>query len=213
MNLNSTQIPADDSMSVQLIAGVTAGIVGFLVFLVLHQLWIAPIWFILPIGLVIAAIGGLAVGWAYHELSPHLPTRPWTTFAVVALIGVILAPAIILGEVRQPLFNVTEMGSELSVSVGYATVVFILELLVSSTLVGGLAGWLIGRSSRAALSTAIAGLVFALGPGHNIPFLGNTPGTLKGIVILLAVILPAAFILVGSSIWRSGRAISNNEQE
>jgi hypothetical protein len=201
----------DGLLNVHLIAGVMAGIVGLLIFLVIHHFWISPIWFIMPIGLIIAALGGLAVGWAYHELSPNLPVLPWSAIAFIGLIGIILAPAIVLAELRQPLFTISESGSELAVPVWHAMFVFILELLVTATLVGGLAGWLIRRSSRAALATAVAGFIFALGPGHNIPFLGNTPGTLKGIVILLAVILPAAFILVGSSIWRSGRAISNNE--
>jgi hypothetical protein len=97
------------------------------------------------------------------------------------------------------------------VPVWYATVVFILELLVTAALVGGLGGWLIGRTPRAALATALAGFIFALGPGHNIPFLGNTPGTLKGIAILLAIILSAAIVLVGSSTLMGGWAISNNE--
>lgn len=203
----------DGLLNVHLIGGVMAGIVGLLVFLVIHHFWISPIWFIMPIGVIVAALGGLAVGWAYHELSPNLPAPPWSAIVFIGLIGIILAPAIMLAELRQPLFTISDSGSELAVPVWYAVVVFILELLVTAILIGGLAGWLIGRTSRAALATAIAGFIFALGPGHNIPFLGNTPGTLKGIVILLAVILPAAFILVGSSIWRSGRALSNNEQE
>ena len=160
-------------LTTHLVAGVLAGVVGLLVFLVIHHFWINPIWFILPLGLFIAALGGLAVGWAYHELSPNLPPSHWRILALVALIGVILAPAIIFAELRQPLFAITDTGAELSVPVWYATVIFILELLVTAVLVGGLAGWLIGHTSRAALATALAGFIFALGPGHNIPFLGS----------------------------------------
>ena len=211
MELRSSLTLGTGLLSVHLIAGVLSGIVGLLVFLVLHHFWIAPIWFILPLGLLIAAIGGLAVGWAFHELSPNLPPRPWSTLAVVALIGIILAPSIILAEFRQPLFTTTVTGSELSVSVGYAAAVFILELLVTATLAGGFAGWLIGRTSRAALATGIAGLVFALGPGHNIPFLGNSPATGKGIAVLLVIILSAAVVLVEMSVIMSGWASSQNE--
>jgi hypothetical protein len=211
LDLKATLTLENGLLSVNLIAGVLAGIVGLLVFLVIHHLWINPIWFILPIGLVIAALGGLAVGWAYHELSPNLPPFPWSTLAFVALIGIILAPSIILAEIRQPLFTITEVDAELSVPVWYAAIIFILELLVTATLVGGLAGWLIGRTSRAALATALAGFIFALGPGHNIPFLGGTPGTLKGIAILLAIILSATIILVGFSSLMGGWAITNNE--
>jgi hypothetical protein len=211
LDLKATLTLENGLLSVHLIAGVLAGIVGLLVFLVIHHLWINPIWFILPFGLVIAALGGLAVGWAYHELSPNLPPIPWSTLAFVALIGIILAPSIILGEIRQPLFTISGTEATLAVPLWYAVVVFILELLLTAALVGGLAGWLIGRTSQAALATALAGFIFALGPGHNIPFLGSTPGTLKGIAILLAIILSATIILVGFSSFMGGWAIKNNE--
>lgn len=200
-------------INVDLKAGVLAGIVGLLVFLVIHHFWINPIWFILPFGLIIAALGGLAVGWAYHELAPNLPPAPWSALVFVALIAIVLAPSIILAEIREPLFTISGADATLAVPVWQAVVVFILELLVTAALVGGLAGWLIGRTSRAALATALAGFIFALGPGHNIPFLGSTPGTLKGIMILLAIILSATIVLVGSSTLMGGWAISNNEQE
>ena len=51
-------------------------------------------------------------------------------------------------------------------------------------------------SSAAVISTAVAGVVFALGPGHNIPFLGNTPGVWKGLALLLAIILISSFSLM-----------------
>ena len=97
----------EEMLTPHLVAGVLAGIVGLLVFLVIHHFWITPIWFILPMGLVIAALGGLAVGWAYHELSPNLPRSPWSAFAFAALTAIILAPAIILAEIRQPLFTIS----------------------------------------------------------------------------------------------------------
>ena len=64
-----------------------------------------------------------------------------------------------------------------------------------------LLGWLIGRTWTASAAIALAGLVFALGPGHNIPFLGSTPGAMKGVVILLLVILISSLVLVEVE-WR-----------
>jgi len=63
-------------MTPSLTAGILAGIAGLLVFLLIHHLWIMPIWFILPFGLIVAALGGLAVGWMYGKLLPNLPPRP-----------------------------------------------------------------------------------------------------------------------------------------
>ncbi len=179
-----------------LIAGVLSGMAGLLVFLVIHHFWITPIWFILPLGLLIAALGGLAVGWAYGELLPALPPRPWISIAVIALIAVILLPSFILAELRGPMFDVTVPAGVLLISTGRATTIFVLELLATSTLVGALAGWLIGHTARAALATALAGFVFALGPGHNIPFLGSTPGSVKGFLLLLVIVCVSAVVLV-----------------
>jgi hypothetical protein len=55
---------------------------------------------------------------------------------------------------------------------------------------------LIGRTKRAALITTLAGFVFALGPGHNVPFLGNQPATGKGLLMLIAIVLAASIVLV-----------------
>lgn len=188
-------------MNANLIAGVTAGIAGFFVFLILHHLLIAPIWFILPFEIVVAAVGGAAVGWAYGELLPNLPSRPWTTLAIIGLIAVILLPSIILAELREPLFDISVPGGRLQVSTGRAVVVFILELLLTATLVGGLVGWLIGHSGEAAIATAVAGFIYALGPGHNIPLVGGTPGVPKELLIMTAVVVVAALVMVEVQAW------------
>ena len=183
-------------MTPSLTAGILAGIAGLLVFLLIHHLWIMPIWFILPFGLIVAALGGLAVGWMYGELLPNLPPRPFTSLTVVVLIAIILLPSILLAELREPLFDISVPGGQLQVSIGRAILIFVLELLLTATLAGGLVGWLIGRSGQATVATAVAGFIFALGPGHNIPLIGATPGVAKEIVIITAVILISAVVLV-----------------
>jgi hypothetical protein len=177
--------------------GILAGVVGLLVFLAIHHFWIEPIWFIAPIGLPIAAAGGAAVGWAYDQLLAKLPPRPWTALAVVALIWAILLPGIVLAELRRPFFILEPDGSTiLAVSVGRVAVGFLAELLVTAGLVGALAGWLIGGTKRAALATSVAGFVFALGPGHNIPLIGGTPGVGKEMAIMAAIIFVSAVVLM-----------------
>jgi hypothetical protein len=183
-------------MKASLLAGAFSGVAGLIVFLVIHHFWIMPIWFILPIGLLIAALGGVAVGKAYQELLPRLPRRPWRAVSMVGLIITILLPSIVLAEMRAPMFDISGPSALLVISVRQAAVIFILELLLTATLVGGIAGWIICHTRKAALSTALAGLIFALGPGHNIPFLGNTPGTLKGVAMLFAIVIVSAVVLV-----------------
>jgi len=193
-------------MSSFMSAGALSGIAGLLVFLVIHHFWIRPIWFILPIGLLMAAGGGLAVGWAYSELLPGLPPRPWSALVLIAVIAACLAPAVILAELRPALFTAMSENAQLTVSTGKAVAIFVFQLLLTAAGVGALAGWWIGGSGRAALATAVAGLIFALGPGHNIPFLGNSPATGKGIVLLLSVVVVSAVVLVEAELaLRGGR--------
>jgi hypothetical protein len=181
-----------------LIAGALAGVAGLLVFLIVHHLWIQPIWFILPFGLPIAIAGGLAVGWSYAELSPHLPRPPWTALSIVAMITIILLPAFILAEIRAPIFSISGRQAVLAVSTGRAVVLFALELVLTSVLAGWLIGWVVGGTRQAALSTALAGLIFAIGPGHNIPLIGGTSGVGKEVAIMGTVIVVSAIVLVGS---------------
>jgi hypothetical protein len=90
-----------------LLAGALSGVATLIVFLVIHHFWIIPIWFILPIGLLIAGLGGAALGWAYHELLPNLSPRPWRTVKNIGLIFVILLPSIVLAEMRAPMFDIS----------------------------------------------------------------------------------------------------------
>ena len=180
-----------------IIAGVLAGVAGLTIFLWIHALWIVPIWFILPMGLVIAALGGWAVAWAYRELLPRLPKRPWTAFAVMALIWATLLPGIVLGELRQPMFSISPAGvANLEIGVPEVAIRFVIELLLTAVATGALLGWWLGRTLRAAVATALAGLIFALGPGHNIPFIGGTGGLDKEAAIMMAIIGVSSLVLV-----------------
>jgi len=195
------------AMNTSLIAGLLSGIAGLLVFLTIHHFWIKPIWFILPPGLVIAALGGLAVGWSYAEIKTGLPPRPWTAFAVFALVGATLVPAILLAQLRPPPLDIST-GTILNGTVASVIARFVLELLLTASIVGGLAGWWLGHTQRAAFATALAGFVFALGPGHNIPFLGSTPAAGKGLVLLVVIIFVSSAVLVVVEAWLARRSFS-----
>jgi len=195
---------SNKTVNTALIAGMLSGMAGLLVFLTIHHFWIKPIWFILPPGLVIASLGGLAVGWSYAEIRAGLPPQPWTAFAVVAVVGATLVPALVLAQLRPPPLDIAT-GTLLNGTVVSVTARFVIELLLTATLVGGLAGWWLGHTGRAALATALAGFVFALGPGHNIPFLGNTPAAGKGLVLLAAIIIVSSVVLVAVDAWLARR--------
>ena len=192
-------------MTSSLIAGAAAGLAGLTVFLTVHHYWIKPIWFMLLPGTFIAGLGGLAVGWSYAEIRAGLPPRPWTALAVMVLVAATLAPAIALAQLRPPPLNIAT-GAIIDGSRPAAVVArVVLELLVTAAVVGGAAGWWLGRTPRAALATALAGFIFALGPGHNIPLLGGTPAVGKGLALLAIIIVAAAVVLVEGQAWLAGR--------
>jgi hypothetical protein len=199
----STVLKRTDSAA--LIAGVLAGLAGLLVFLALHALWILPIWSILPIGLPLAGGGGLAVGWAYAELKSRLPRHPWTALAVAGIVALILVPAVVLAELHGPVFTGTLADPVPTVAPSVIVARFVGELLATATIVGGLVGWWLGHTRRAVLATGLAGFVFALGPGHNIPLIGGTPGVGKEIAIMAAVIVVSALALVEGHAWLATR--------
>jgi hypothetical protein len=160
---------------------------------------------ILPVGLFVAATGGLAVGWAYAELRWRLPRRPWTALAMVGLIVAILLPAFVLAELQAPVFSVTPAGPVQTVATSVIVARFVAELLATATIVGALVGWWVGQTRRAALATALTGFIFALGPGHNIPFLGGTPGVGKELALMVAVVVVSALVLVEGHAWLATR--------
>jgi len=179
------------------LAGSLAGIAGLAVFLLLHQLWIVPIWFIAPAGAVMAVVGGAAAGASYVALRPRLPPRPWTSAAVTALFAGTLVPAILVAQSRGPIFAIgADGGGALLVPATDALLEVLSGLIGGSAVSGAALGSLIGRSHHAARTTILAAVALALGPGHNIPLLGGTPAVGRELAILGAVFVVAAVVLV-----------------
>lgn len=186
-----------DNRSRILIAGAMSGLVSLLAFMIAHAIWIMPIWFVLPLGIVLAGGGGVVVSWAYTEIRHRLPPPPWTVLAVAAIVFAALSPALVLAQLH-PLFF--DLDGTLLVTVPVLIRHFIIDLLVTAFAMGALIGWWLGRSKRAALATGLAGIVFALGPGHNTAFVTIVPGVemlaLKMLALMSIIIFVAATVLV-----------------
>lgn len=181
--------------SAALLSGVIASLAAFVVFLAVHHFWIRPIWMIALPGSLIAIVGGLAVGWAYSLVRESLPGSPWTAPAVLAGMIAILAPAVALSYTHGPLFDLST--ATIPAGEGRAVAIrAVLELLLTATLVGAIAGAWLGRSAMASFAVALAGLALAVGPGHNIPMFGTAAPGLKGHAIVLVVATVVAFTLV-----------------
>jgi hypothetical protein len=177
------------------VGGVVAAVASLLVFLVVHHLWIKPIWFIALPGLLIAALGGAALGWAYSFIARAMPDRPWSWLAVLAIIVAVLLPGALLSLTHGPLFDL-KTASIPPGQGGRVALRFALELVVPAIIVGYALGAWLGGSTKAALAMGLAGLALALGPGHNVPMFGTNPAAIKGFVLLGLSILPVPIILV-----------------
>jgi len=185
-------------------AGVLSGVLGLFVFLVIHHIWIKPIWMIFVPGLLIAVAGGAAIGWAYFYIRASLPARPWNSLAMLAIIIGVLAPGMALSFTHGPLFDLAT--AKIPTGQGWAVAArFGLELALTSTIAGALIGAWLGGTPVAAASMAVAGLAFALGPGHNIPMFGTNPLAFKGHAIVLFIAVPVAFVLVEGTVLLSRR--------
>ncbi|MBI3158247.1 MAG: hypothetical protein HYZ26_01450 [Chloroflexi bacterium] len=175
-----------------LLAGVAAGEIGLLVFLTIHHFTIKPIWFILLPGAAIAAVSGAAVGWAFHVLRPALPQNIWLASLLLAgLLTLTQVPGFALGYLREPLIDMTT-ASILPGKGQDAFTAFFLELFLTAALVGGLIGWWLSHDRGSVVALAAAAVLFAIGPGHNIPFFAGTSGAGKMWMVMGAFILAAA---------------------
>ena len=160
-------------------AGAIAGLAGFATFIVVHSLWIVPIWHIAPVGAVMALGIGAVVGGAFEALLPNgRPTWRATAGLFVAVAGALLPAAVL---------------AELGLRAGVAPLAWVVAgLLGSASLMGAVIGALVGRTWRSAGACALGAVLLAVGPGHNIPMLASTPAVPRELALLLAVFAVSA---------------------
>jgi hypothetical protein len=181
-----------------LLAGAVAGTAGFGAFLLLHAIWIVPIWSILPAE-VWAVLGGVCVGWAYDVHRVRLPRRPAGRVAVVfASASLVLTPGLLLLPLQPPRPD-APTNSIVTLVVGAIAGL----LLLASPLIAATIGGLLGRSARAAIATGLAAFTFLSGLGHNIPVFGFGWRGVKMWTIMLTVTAIASVTLVVVEAWTS----------
>jgi hypothetical protein len=184
--------PVRTPQSVALAAGVLASMAGFAVFLAVHAVWIVPIWFVAPVGVLIAATSGLCVGWAYdvhrERMAPSLPLRVVIVFVAATLV---LLPAVPIALLIAP---VDLMSRSMDASRGVTALAL---FFVIATTVGAAGGALVGRTRRAAGVTALAAFGLAVGIGHNAPLFGDGWPALKLWTIMLTATGISSLTLIG----------------
>jgi len=89
-------------------SGAIAGVVAVLVFTVLHQILINPIWWMFPIMAVAGAVCGLCVVWCYTVLVSAPSRRTWWGYISMYLVmfGLLTVASMILYD---PVITIAEM--------------------------------------------------------------------------------------------------------
>ena len=177
--------------------GAASGLTGLIVFLVIHAMWITPIWFIAIIGIVVSISGGLLTGKCY-ELSTRFNTwRPFRSLYVIALVSVTLVPCVLLIQFVPPLLEAENGEVVHPINVPWVVSGFFLLLLIPSAIVGWISGRILTGNKLSGGLFAIMGLLIALGPGHNLPLFGDATGEqlLKALVLTFVPMAAAAIVL------------------
>ena len=186
-----------------LLAGAISGAVGLLTFLIIHHFTIRPIWFILPVGSLLALAGGAAVGWAFELLSPRLPANLLlASFAVSILLTITQLPGFLIGSTRDPILDIAS--ATILPGKGWeAFGRFAFDLFLTAAISGAALGWWLGGSGAAA-RMAVAAVAFSIGPGHNIPFFAGTIGAPKMWGIMGLVIFASGLAFAAALFWFAG---------
>jgi hypothetical protein len=186
-------------LGIALMSGAVAGAVALAAFLVIHAVWIVPIWSDAPGGLVFALVAGVAVGWAYDVYRVRLPARPIGRAAVVfACASLALASGLLLLPLPAPNPGGSNPSIVVLVVAGIAVLLLLITPLIAATL-----GALIGRSGRAAIATGLAAFTLIISLGHNIPTFGFGWRGVKMWTIMLTVNAIASVTLVVVETWTS----------
>ena len=181
------------------LSGVMSGIVCLVAFLVIHAIWITPIWNVAVIGVFIASAGGAVAARCCALVRHMMPVRPLSWFAMFGMLAIPLVPCIMLTAVLPPLLE-SENGQVVHpINVPWLVTGFFVNLLLPAAAVGATIGWLIARKRSAVALFAGMGLLMALGPGHNLPLFGVF-GDATGLQLLKAFVLTFVPMAVGAAV-------------
>lgn len=177
----------------EMTAGAAAGGIALLVFVVLHALWIVPIWGMLAMLPIAALLGGLAA-WSLQAMAARggLPPAPFDGVALSALLLATLLPTLVSGVLAGP------------VDRDRITLPAVLLPLLLAAPTGALLGVVLaGPFAGVAFGLTAAALALTL--GHNLPFFPiGSPGWEKAIALVAVPEFVAGIAFVAARVVMSG---------
>lgn len=180
----------DPQLRASLAAGAVAGVAGSVFFSVVHWLFVFPTWGTL-IGLPLALVAGLALGWAFHELAARsaLPAGlvGGAAFAGLLMLTLVAVHLVSLLAPQPPLERLREGADVDALALAMA--------LLAAAPAGAALGWALTRAPRSALALGAAALATSVALGHNIPFFAADVRTAKMWAVMAASALVAGVLL------------------
>lgn len=161
-------------------AGALAGASGLIAFVVIHAIWIVPIWGMLAM-LPLAAVVGALAAWPFELAVRPLPPAPFDGLVIGLVLVAALVPTAVYGVVAGPVDQQR---------ITWPALVVPLALAAPA---GALIGVAVTGSGPAAAALALATTAFALTLGHNLPFFPvGSPGAGKAILLVALPTVVAA---------------------
>lgn len=179
-------------------AGVISGLVGLVTFLIIHAVWITPIWQVAFVGIIIASLAGLVTAQCYNIVKPAKHARPLSWIFVFGATALPLLPGAVLPHLFPPLLE-SENGQVIHpINLPWLISGFFITLLIPAAITGGALGWFITKRRRPAALFSAMGLIMAVGPGHNLPLFGSEASgeqLIKALTLTFVPVALAAFAL------------------
>jgi hypothetical protein len=153
-----------------LTAGVVAGVLSTLAFVIIHDVFIMAIWFTLAPMLISGALCGLSLAWSYRAAVQRHSARRWLGWngAFVVLLSALGVSSFLIFEPSYSMAELLVADDPLGDVLPPA-----MPLLIIATVAGTLAMWAVsGRKPAALAPILVTQALIVLLVGHNLAILG-----------------------------------------
>jgi hypothetical protein len=186
-------------------SGAFAGALSALIFCVVHQLLISPIWFAIVAMLLAGAVSGTCLAWSYALVVKNQTVRSWILYNTlyVAILVALGAVSLVMFEPVTTIATLLKSNEPPRALIGQALPITVLFTVGSSALLTVLyrPGWLGG------VAILVTTLVVVLFLGLNISILGlvfvpKSSLYVIGEVVALIVALALIYAVSMAHLWR-----------
>ncbi|MFW9779526.1 MAG: hypothetical protein ACFFE8_11780 [Candidatus Heimdallarchaeota archaeon] len=174
-----------------LLSGTLAGTITSVIFILLHFLFIADIFFILPVAIILGALTGGCLAWAYLRIFNSFDLQNLTKFLALFSIPMILVDLVTLFSEKT--YSFEELVESQTLPPDFlARVIF---PIIPIVLLSGIAiGWYFGKDRKAVIPAISANVMVLIGIGHNVPFINMV--SVDNLVLFLEIKLFFYLILI-----------------